>query len=169
MKKIWVFLLVLTMFSVPGCQPSDASLRPEVLAYLKSANAILQDLPQIGDFPAISNDLGAINRAQTKTVLTQNIAKYQAGLQLDNTETVPDISEVEACHQTGLSLIQQGFNTLQKMLSALDSGNKAEYAQAVDQLNSMRSEVPRYYRQIEDLMSKYNIADSEVGYQFRGK
>ncbi len=169
MKKIWLFLLVLSLFVMSGCQPSDASLRPDVLAYLKSSNAILRDLPQIGDFPAISNDLEAINRAQTKTVLTQNLAKYQAGLQLDNTEAVPDISEVEACHQTGLSLIQEAFETLQKMLSALDSGDKSGYSQAVDQLNSMRSEASRYYRQIEDLMSKYNIADSEVGYLFRGK
>jgi hypothetical protein len=169
MKKIIsVLLIAVLLLPTLGCQTNNNPQRAEMLDYLKLTCDTLNDLPQASQYANPSKDLSAVN-TQVSVVLSQNIGKYQDGLQRTKNEKVPDIADAKTVHETGVSLVSDTLSILQKMKTALDAGNQAAWTQSVDDYTALLPRVSSFYRLIESLLSKYNISDTEVNYKFRGK
>jgi hypothetical protein len=170
MKNILVIILAAVMiFSAISCQADTTQQRSAMLDYLRSANVILNSLPQASEANNPVKDLNAFNQQQAKLTLAKNIKIYQEGLQKVQSELVPDIADAKSFHQTALSLVGDTAGVLLKMQTALNSGSQDAWAQSVDDYMAHLPRVPDFYRLIESLLSKYAISDAEVDYRFRGK
>lgn len=171
MKKILAILLsVILLIPAAACQSGpDQQQRTAMLEYLRSGNVTLNSLPQASQYSNPAKDLKAVNQSQLNSIFTQFIAKYQDGLQNVKSEKVPDIADAKSFHETSIALISDSLIMSQKMQTALNSGDQAEWAQSVDEYVAFLPRVTAYYRLMESLLSKYNISDSDVDYKFRGK
>ncbi len=189
MKKIITVLSIIMVLLIPlvACKPSFEQKRTEVVEYLttftKIDNALWESSYQtvnftklnqiingITDFTKIDNALWeSIYQTVNFTKLDQSITGITNAVQQTNSLKAPNIREANIHLQSYKQLLQNMLAWVQKVQTALSSGNEPSINQLKPELITMPQQLSSLNRSTEALMLKYNITYSEVNYKPRGK
>ncbi len=145
------------MIPLSACKPSFEQQRASVVEYLTDCNNILNELDRTVN---LGLDMPQIDH------LNKEIPAYQGAIQRAKSLKVPDIDELKEHNKAILKFMQDWLFIKSQQLGGLRLGreNPAAGGQALFQIaEQLRS----FFVSTEAIMQKYNIADSEVGYEFR--
>jgi hypothetical protein len=167
MKKTLAFVLVvvLLMSAIACSKPSLEQQRADLIEYLAAFNNIDDEFA--GSYAEIQSS-GPADALQFNNAVNQMLIVWDGAMQSLTSLKTPDIAEVKTYLATYIQLMQDEKTAFKDIQTAVNAADPAAIKQAVDKLGTIKTRVTAFYRTTEALMLKYNISDSEVGYQYRG-
>lgn len=170
MKKVFYVVLsiaVLSLLFSTACSSTFNEERTAVVTYLTDFNQIDSDLNQTLSsaltFASLSSVEGGINAVHQVTLSEEGAMQRLYSLE------VPNIAEVKSQYDAYMSVLETQNIIIQKVKTAIANGDQLGGMAAYNEFNATSSQVSSVHRAIESLMAKYDIIDSQVNYQMRGK
>jgi hypothetical protein len=101
--------------------------------------------------------------------ISQIVVAFEDGQRKLTALKAPDLPAIKSQYESSKKILAIRIASLQDLQSGLTSDSPTASAQAYTAFLEANGQAAAVHRDIESLMAKYNITDTEVNYRFRGK